>query len=559
MKKRLILGILFLSFILIGYDHSTVSSTAESTNTRLVPIQTDQSGQSCTSFCLDNGDRCLFGTNQDNQIDAGLLFVNKRNVLKTGWESSTSGDCARWVSKYGSVTFVHAGYQLVWAGMNEAGLMISTMELSQTGNPHPDKRPPLASSFWVQYQLDNYSSVEEVLASDSQVRIADTVDHYLVSDRSGNCAVIEFLEGKMAYHSGESLPVKALTNTGYQDSVSAWEDGRDLDAVQIFQVEPGTPPAEAGLMAGDRIIAIDEVKLNGKQPLGELFSRLLSNHDVGEEMVFTIRRSGHDNLISVPVKLVSRTTKSGEVVLSLGGALSLSTGTALVRFATVADRLRAFEPASPEEAVDYAFSTLKAAAQQNTAWSIVFDPAVLRVYFMTNKNPEVRWIDFSTLDFSCQTPVMMLDIHTDISGDIHDALEVYSHEKSLKHSINYFKQYERINLPSFIIDGLLRGFESFPCQADEVSTGEDAKLHPEKYRPLLPPRVIWVVRAVFQRIWPIWLLVTLLSLGFLIWRQTRSPAMSWGKRLVWMLIVIVLSVFGLLIYLLTHRKRPSHA
>lgn len=557
MKKRLIFFILFLSFIIIGHNQSTVSSLAESINTWLGPFHTDQSGQSCTSFCLDNGDRCLFGTNQDNQIDAGLLFVNKRNVLKTGWDSSTSGDYARWMSKYGSVTFVHAGHQLAWAGMNEAGLMISTMELGQTENPNPDERPPLASSFWVQYQLDNHSSVEEVLASDSQVRIADTVDHYLVSDRSGNCAVIEFLEGKMVYHSGESLPVKALTNSGYQDSVSAWEDGRDLEAVQVHWVEPGTPPAEAGLMAGDRIIAIDEVKLDGKQPLGELFSKLLSKHEVGDEMVFTVRRSGYDSLISVPVKLVSRTTEKGEVVPSLGGALSLSTGTALVRFATVADRLRAFEPASSEEAVDYAFATLKAAAQQYTAWSIVFDPAVLRVYFRTNKNPEVRWVDFGTLDFSCQTPVMMLDIHAEVSGDIRDALEVYSHEKSLKHSINFFKQYERINLPSFIIDAMLRGFESFPCQADEVSTGEASKLLTEKYRPLLPPRVIWVIRAVFQRIWPIWLLVTLLSLGFLIWRQTRGPAVSWGKRLVWMLVVIVLSVFGLLIYLVTHRKRPS--
>jgi hypothetical protein len=107
---------------------------------------------------------------------------------------------------------------------------------------------------------------------------------------------------------------------------------------------------------GDRIIAVDEVKLDGKQLLGEIFSKLLSKHDVGEEMVFSIRRSGHNSLISVPVKLVSRTTDKDEVVPSLGGALSLSTGTALVRFATVADRLRAFEPASSEEAVDYEIS-----------------------------------------------------------------------------------------------------------------------------------------------------------------------------------------------------------
>jgi len=37
----------------------------------------------CTAFCLDSNDACVFGANQDNTLDIGLLFVNKRGVQKT--------------------------------------------------------------------------------------------------------------------------------------------------------------------------------------------------------------------------------------------------------------------------------------------------------------------------------------------------------------------------------------------------------------------------------------------------------------------------------------------
>jgi choloylglycine hydrolase len=106
--------------------------------------------------------------------------------------------------------------------MNEAGLVVSTMSLPATTNPPPDNRPPLTSGFWLQYQLDTASSVEEVIGSDTVVRIADTVDHYLVADRQGECAVIEFINGELVVHRGDSLPVKALTNDTYEESLRYW-------------------------------------------------------------------------------------------------------------------------------------------------------------------------------------------------------------------------------------------------------------------------------------------------------------------------------------------------
>jgi penicillin V acylase-like amidase (Ntn superfamily) len=215
-------------------------------------VQPSPGESACTSFCLDGGGRALFGTNYDNQIWEGLLFVNKRGVTKTGWEAGTTGKYASWTAQYGSVTFDLAGVQMAWAGMNEAGLAISTMWLGDTRNPAPDERPPLISPLWLQYQLDTCATIEEVMANDARVRIVDTVDHYLVCERSGTCAVVEFLEGRTVFHSGDALPVKALTNEAYQEAVAAWQAGRlrgnalerfgiAADGVVAFQ--PGDPPS----------------------------------------------------------------------------------------------------------------------------------------------------------------------------------------------------------------------------------------------------------------------------------------------------------------------------
>ncbi len=206
----------------------------------------------CTSFCLDNGGHAVFGTNYDNEIWEGLLFANKRGVTKTGWEAGTSGKYARWTAEYGSVTFNLAGFQLAWAGMNEAGLAISTMWLGETHNPAPDERPPLVSPLWIQYQLDTCATLEEVMANDARVRIADTVDHYLVCDRSGACAAVEFLEGKTVFHTGAAMPVKTLANLAYLKAVGAWQAGRQRDnsperfgiaADQVTDFRPGDAPS----------------------------------------------------------------------------------------------------------------------------------------------------------------------------------------------------------------------------------------------------------------------------------------------------------------------------
>ena len=122
--------------------------------------------QSCTTFCLDKGDQLVLGKNQDWTSNYGLVIVNKRNVSKTAMPlEAEDGEPASWTSKYGSVTF-NVGREMPQGGMNEAGLVVEMAGLEETEYPTPDTRPYINLGQWIQYQLDNYSTVEEVIASD---------------------------------------------------------------------------------------------------------------------------------------------------------------------------------------------------------------------------------------------------------------------------------------------------------------------------------------------------------------------------------------------------------
>jgi len=295
--------------------------------------------QGCTSFCLDQSGSLVFGTNYDTvRSGEGLVFVNKRGVAKHGREQGTTGEVAHWVSRYGSVTFNNTSYEHAWSGMNEAGLVISTMHLPATQMPAPDARPPLNTGQWLQYQLDNFSTVDQVIASNSQIRIrADNEDHHLACDRTGDCASIEFIDGKPVYHTGETMPVKALTNTGYAEAIA-------------------------------------------------------------------FLNKGH--------------TRSPNISLD--------------RFVRAAHMMRGYDPETSNSAIAYAFDILaQVGSRRHTQWSIVYDVQDLCVYFRTKRNPQVRCLDLVVLDFSCATPVQMLDVNADLSGNVADDLQPYSHETAL--------------------------------------------------------------------------------------------------------------------------------
>jgi len=182
----------------------------------------------CTTFCLRDGGRIVFGKNYDWEVGDGMLVVNQRGLARKADIAETNSAKDRpvsWVSRYGSVTFNQYGRDFLSGGMNEAGLVIELMMMPGSRYPANDARPALDILQWIQYNLDTHATVAEVVAADQKVRIAGSVPlHYLVADRQGGVATIEFLQGRLVAHTGKDLPVAALTNSTYQESETARQE-----------------------------------------------------------------------------------------------------------------------------------------------------------------------------------------------------------------------------------------------------------------------------------------------------------------------------------------------
>jgi penicillin V acylase-like amidase (Ntn superfamily) len=178
--------------------------------------------QACTTFLLHHNGQLAFGRNYDWMADAGMVCTNLRGLAKTSLKNE-DGATVSWVSRYGSITFNQYGKEMPTGGMNEQGLVVELMWLDGTVYPKPDQRPSIGVLQWIQYQLDNSATIDEVIATDSKLRIASTGTplHYLVADARGNAATIEFLNGKMVVHKGGELPFPVLTNDTYEQSVKS--------------------------------------------------------------------------------------------------------------------------------------------------------------------------------------------------------------------------------------------------------------------------------------------------------------------------------------------------
>jgi penicillin V acylase-like amidase (Ntn superfamily) len=212
------------------------------------------SGNTCTTFLLNHNGQLVFGRNYDWVSGNGMVCTNNRGLIKTSMKNP-DGTSISWTSKYGSITFNQFGKEFPTGGMNEQGLVVELMWLDGTVYPPAaDKRPSIGVLQWIQYQLDNCTTIEEVIATDAKLRITSsgTPLHYLIADAKGHAATIEFLDGKIVVHKGDQLPVPVLTNNTYDQSVTSKNRGTysgnnslerfvtTCNMIQQYKTNPGT-------------------------------------------------------------------------------------------------------------------------------------------------------------------------------------------------------------------------------------------------------------------------------------------------------------------------------
>jgi choloylglycine hydrolase len=189
------------------------------------------SSLACSTFLLSKNGRYIFGRNYDWVSGNGMMMINARGMAKTSFQQENSKTLS-WVAAYGSITFNQFGKEFPHGGMNEKGLVVELMWLNETVYPETDNRAALNELQWIQYQLDNCSNIDEVIATDKKLRInrADAAPlHYLVADAKGNAATIEFINGKMIVHRGNDLPFPVLTNTVYSDAAKQVKEAKNAN------------------------------------------------------------------------------------------------------------------------------------------------------------------------------------------------------------------------------------------------------------------------------------------------------------------------------------------
>lgn len=146
------------------------------------------------------------------------LWVFPKGIKRDGAAGDNS---IKWTSKYGSV--IVSGYNIGSTdGMNENGFVVNLLYLAEASFArHDGSKPYLSISLWAQYVLDNYGTVAEAVESLRQEPfeiIAPTLPdgspaqlHLSISDKTGDSAIFEYIDGKLVIHHGKQFTV--MTNS----------------------------------------------------------------------------------------------------------------------------------------------------------------------------------------------------------------------------------------------------------------------------------------------------------------------------------------------------------
>ena len=207
--------------------------------------------EACTSFQLnaEQGPIIAHSLNFGSVPNIpGAIFINQRDAYKRGysWEAliqvyDDPAPSLLWKSKYGSVTFNTYGKELPDGGLNEAGLSIWEMGFD-TQYPDETTKPKLFQCQWMQYVLDNFSTVDEVIENADRMAIDGWGWHYFTTDKSGNAAIIDFINGKPVVYSGSDLPLPLCCNSTYPEAMEWLSQhkgfGGELEIKQIFEEIP---------------------------------------------------------------------------------------------------------------------------------------------------------------------------------------------------------------------------------------------------------------------------------------------------------------------------------
>lgn len=183
----------------------------------IISVIATSTSYSCTTvFANDKGSNKVVARTVDLYVsDNPLLVTHPRGTQHNGEAGENS---ISWKSKYGNLVVTAFHTNTASDGLNEKGLAAHLLYLSGTKYPTTDKtKPQISNGMWAQYVLDNYATVDEALKGMKNLQIIATKInnkewplHLTLEDRSGDSAIIEFIDGKMKVYHGSQYQI--MTN-----------------------------------------------------------------------------------------------------------------------------------------------------------------------------------------------------------------------------------------------------------------------------------------------------------------------------------------------------------
>ena len=318
--------------------------------TSLIAIMIFHQNQACSAFLLTGKNYNVVGFNENWKTMPGMIVVNKRDVVKRNisWQNLTTNDTqasASWTSKYGSVTFNLLGYEFPCYGVNEKGLFLVELYLEETNRFRNPKQADIFWAQWIQYQLDNYKSVKEVI---KHLNDGPNIDwwpnaagsHFFLTDAAGNSATIALLNNKYTVLSNKEMPMPLLCNNQYHT---------DIDKAKKYD-----------FMGGKERFDLNQI-------------------------------NSWDDRFSKAYFMMKNYTYDGKPV-------------------------------------DYAWNILNSIHPGE--WQTVIDTKLMTLYFRSDLQKKIKSIALNDLDFSKNSSVKFLDIHTKEVGQVNNSFEVLSIEKN---------------------------------------------------------------------------------------------------------------------------------
>ncbi len=182
-------------------------------------LVSQRNGLACSAVVLKGENMVFLAKNFDWTYGEGYLIKNVRGTSKKAFYTS-EGTAVSWTSRYGSVTFNQNGKEMPYGGMNEKGLAVEMLWLDYTSYYDVAALSYLNELEWIQFQLDNYQSVAEVLSNLEKLSIRPFKGkiHYIVADPSGHSVVIEHIGGKILHQEKTAHSCQVITNYDIKSS-----------------------------------------------------------------------------------------------------------------------------------------------------------------------------------------------------------------------------------------------------------------------------------------------------------------------------------------------------